>query len=57
MVSEDIFMQQFGISPKTAAIGWIEKDDIPGLTLSSEEVRVGDMIEIDDVVHIECNNW
>ena len=53
----DVFIEQFGKDPDSDVIGWIEKDNDYGLTSPEEEVRIGDSIEPDDVVHVGCNNW
>ena len=55
--SADVIVKEFGKTPDTNIIGWVEKDNIYGLTSPEEEVRLGDSIDPNDTFHVGCNNW
>jgi hypothetical protein len=52
----DAYYREFGEMPQGDTIGYIEKDNEPGLTDSSEEVHINDVIEIGTVIHVDCGN-
>jgi hypothetical protein len=53
----EAYIEQFGSAPDNEdIIGYIEKDNVPGLSSPDEIVSIGDVIEPGAVVHIDCNN-
>jgi hypothetical protein len=54
--TEEAYIREFGEAPQGDTIGYIEKDNIPGFTDSSEEVQINDEIEPGTLIHVECGN-
>lgn len=53
----DAYIDQFDRTPDADIIGYVEKDDIFGLTETAEEVRINDEIGQRTIVRVDCNNW